>query len=293
MNAASHDAPLPPGGDPCERVGEALPWLVNGTLSRQARDQAEIHIAACPRCSRLLAVERRIAESMRAPQGNVTHAPQSGWRAFEARLDAEAATATVPASVSAVSTASVGASRRVRRSPVLWWVVAAQAAAITGLAVVLVLRETASRAPDFATVSTSTTHTPTTRDVSAIDVAAAAAADAATADSALADANPRSSPVRLTLEPSPATPNEAATVAALARAIGADLVAGPLADGSYTLSLNTRAPDVTSIDSAGDAALNSALDWLRAQPGVRGAERLDAATTGPGGPALPTPAVKP
>jgi hypothetical protein len=123
----------------------------------------------------MLALERRIVESIRAPRDNVEQSPHAGWQKLSARLDQDstqphvrpASNATsrpaqdsqprhsAPATVSDLAHASATATRprRANWSVVLGAAVAVQAAAIAVLAVALVRHHQVEEAPRFHTVA--------------------------------------------------------------------------------------------------------------------------------------------
>ena len=52
--------------DPHEQAEELLPWYATGRLDAADRSLVEAHLAACARCQRQLAGERRMVDRFRA-----------------------------------------------------------------------------------------------------------------------------------------------------------------------------------------------------------------------------------
>jgi hypothetical protein len=125
----------------CETVAELLPWYVNGTLGAADRNVVDAHCNDCERCSASLKLERRVAESIRAPRDNIGQSPHAAWQRFEARLDQESPPHPPVAS------------RRRWRAIAFGAVVAAQAAAIVTLAVVLLIERSTQELPRFRTLT--------------------------------------------------------------------------------------------------------------------------------------------
>lgn len=73
----------------CATVEELLPWYVNETLDAAQRRLVDTHVAGCANCRAALALEHRMAESMRTPQDNVEVSPHAAWQKLQAQLDAE------------------------------------------------------------------------------------------------------------------------------------------------------------------------------------------------------------
>ncbi len=52
--------------EPHQRLGQLLPWYVNGTLEAAERRRLEEHLADCPACRAELEAEQAVAEALRA-----------------------------------------------------------------------------------------------------------------------------------------------------------------------------------------------------------------------------------
>jgi anti-sigma factor RsiW len=72
--------------DPHEQAEELLPWYATGELDDADRSIVEAHLAACARCQRQLAGERRMVEQFQAFSPEV----DSGWTRMRQRLEAPA-----------------------------------------------------------------------------------------------------------------------------------------------------------------------------------------------------------
>jgi len=69
-----------------EEIWLVLPWLANGRLSGEQREQAEEHVRGCSQCANELAVQRRLCDALCAPE-TVTYAPAPSFRKLLERLD--------------------------------------------------------------------------------------------------------------------------------------------------------------------------------------------------------------
>ena len=74
--------------DPHEQAEELLPWYATGRLDAADRSLVEAHLAACARCQRQLAGERRMVEQFQSFSPEVT----SGWARMRQRIEAGEAT---------------------------------------------------------------------------------------------------------------------------------------------------------------------------------------------------------
>ena len=73
--------------DPHEQAEELLPWYATGELDDADRSIVEAHLAACARCQRQLAGERRMVEQFQSFSPEV----DSGWARMRQRLEASVA----------------------------------------------------------------------------------------------------------------------------------------------------------------------------------------------------------
>ncbi|MEP7244645.1 MAG: zf-HC2 domain-containing protein [Gammaproteobacteria bacterium] len=231
-------APVPPG---CEAVSEMLAWHANGTLGATDRDFVESHIGACDACRHLLALERRIVESIRAPRDNVEQSPAAGWQKLAARLDAElddtrempadrraaASVPRAPATVSPLVHAVARAPKRFNWSVALGAAVALQAAAIAVLAVALVQNRQVEEAPRFHTLSN--------------------------ADPTLAADGPL---LRVAFD----SAIDEAAARGVARTVSGHILAGPSPDNVYTFVFQPSADSRLNMDDT--------VSWLRRQAHV-------------------------
>ena len=194
----------------CERVQESLPWLVNGTLPINERESLLEHVGKCSQCAAWHRLERHVCAAVTAPGNNVTHPAQFGWQKLEARLDAQPAAdsrpADVPATPATPTRAARGASRQ--RARLIWFAIAAQAAAIAVLAVALWVKLPQEAA--YRTVSAQGDGLSERREY-----------------------------LRVALD----AQSNIARGHELARDIGADLLAGPSADNIYTFVLSASRRD--------------------------------------------------
>ena len=69
--------------DPHSQAEELLPWYATGQLDEADRSLVDAHLAACARCQRQLAGERRMVERFQAfsPEGD------SGWARVRQRIE--------------------------------------------------------------------------------------------------------------------------------------------------------------------------------------------------------------
>jgi hypothetical protein len=70
------------------RCWNAIPWLVNGTLSADEATGVEQHLAECAECAAELAAHRGLQAQFR-DSDPVSIAPQSAWQKMAERLDHE------------------------------------------------------------------------------------------------------------------------------------------------------------------------------------------------------------
>ena len=216
---------------------ELLPWFVNGTLDDDEAARVAAHVGACSRC--LLDAEEqarlRSAGAEVAPPGEVDR----GWTRLRARIEADAAElAAAPLTPSAARPAA---------SPP--WLRGAAAAAMPAAR---------GRAPYRGWRAA----LPLAVSLQAVVILVLA--------TALVTLWPRSEPYRaMGAAPDAAEPNALvvfsgdatnAQIGAALHAVDAHIVGGPTVTGAYLLRIGAAAP--------------AALDHLRAQPGVIGAETL-------------------
>ena len=69
--------------DPHEQAEELLPWYATGQLDERDRSIVEAHLAACARCQRQLAGERRMVEQFQSFSPEV----DSGWARMRQRIE--------------------------------------------------------------------------------------------------------------------------------------------------------------------------------------------------------------
>jgi anti-sigma factor RsiW len=72
--------------DPHEQAEELLPWYATGQLDAADRSLVETHLAACARCQRQLAGERRMVEQFQSFSPEV----DSGWARIRQRIEGPA-----------------------------------------------------------------------------------------------------------------------------------------------------------------------------------------------------------
>jgi anti-sigma factor RsiW len=75
---------------------QLLPWLANGRLSATERTAVEQHVHGCPACAQELAAQRRVYQTLTAPE-RVTYAPGPSFRKLLERIDGAAPRAAVRA----------------------------------------------------------------------------------------------------------------------------------------------------------------------------------------------------
>jgi len=75
-----------------EDIWLLLPWLANGRLSGEDRDRAEEHVRQCSQCAQELTVQRRLCDSLSAPE-RVIYAPGPSFRKLLERIDGAGAQA--------------------------------------------------------------------------------------------------------------------------------------------------------------------------------------------------------
>lgn len=223
--------PSPAESPQCHRAFDDMPWLLNGSLPAQEARALEAHVAQCARCSDRLVIERELLAALRRRAGNVQQAPLAAWNRFEATV---AATAPPPEAPAPAVPAAPGVTATRRRFP-LRLALTLQAAAIVALSVavlwMLVARAPVAPPSDYRTVASPD--------------ATLGAGEAAW---------------RVVFGPDTAPPDRAALLAAQGLAV----IAGPTADGVYTV---TAAPDAAPRIAA-----------LRADPRVRLVEAVGAPT---------------
>jgi len=73
--------------DPHEQAEELLPWYATGQLDEADRSIVEAHLAACARCQRQLAGERRMVDRFQSFSPEV----DSGWARMRQRIEAPSA----------------------------------------------------------------------------------------------------------------------------------------------------------------------------------------------------------
>lgn len=114
----------------CPKTLEQAAWYANGTLASDARRRFEDHLAGCPECQAAVALDNRLTGTLQVTAANVLPAPQTAWQKLEARLDA-----TKPATAAeAPAETRDNPRRRPRRLPLVYFALAAQAAALVLLA---------------------------------------------------------------------------------------------------------------------------------------------------------------
>lgn len=69
--------------DPHEQAEELLPWYATGQLDAADRSLVEAHLAACARCQRQLAGERRMVDQFQSFSPQV----DSGWARMRQRIE--------------------------------------------------------------------------------------------------------------------------------------------------------------------------------------------------------------
>jgi hypothetical protein len=65
---------------------EAVPWILNGSLSEAEARAAQEHLRSCADCREALAFEQRLREAMQQPQAQPADA-EAGWQRLSARLE--------------------------------------------------------------------------------------------------------------------------------------------------------------------------------------------------------------
>jgi len=78
---------MPDTRDPHEQAEELLPWYATGQLDEADRSLVDAHLAACARCQRQLAGERRMVDRFQSFSPEV----DSGWARMRQRIEAPAA----------------------------------------------------------------------------------------------------------------------------------------------------------------------------------------------------------
>jgi hypothetical protein len=209
-------------------VFDLLPWWVNGTLDCAEAAMVESQLQHCETCRREASTQHRIRDAVRHEASNVEHAPQASFERLWSRI--EELERDVPrAAVDLRTPAATGVSP----AALIRWKLAAGVVLIVGAATIGTVYWRASPGEDPALFHTATT---------AGDTAAAA--------------DPR---IRAVF----ADATTVEDLAAITRAAGLAIVAGPTEAGVYTLELRR---------DASAAALDEALDRLRDDPRVRFAE---------------------
>jgi len=77
---------MPDTRDPHEQAEELLPWYATGQLDEADRSLVDAHLAACARCQRQLAGERRMVDRFQSFSPEV----DSGWARMRQRIEAPA-----------------------------------------------------------------------------------------------------------------------------------------------------------------------------------------------------------
>lgn len=75
----------PPSGEIHERAWELLPWLVNGTLEREAEPWLAEHVSACEDCRREINAQTRLQAGFVA-DARVEYAPQASFEKLTTRI---------------------------------------------------------------------------------------------------------------------------------------------------------------------------------------------------------------
>ena len=78
---------MPDTRDPHDQAEELLPWYATGQLDEADRSIVEAHLAACARCQRQLAGERRMVDRFQSFSPEV----DSGWARMRQRIEGAAA----------------------------------------------------------------------------------------------------------------------------------------------------------------------------------------------------------
>lgn len=222
-------------------VFELLPWWVNGTLDGREAALVEEHLQRCETCRRETASQQRLRDAMRHQVSNVEHAPQASFERLWSRI--EEMDRDVPRAGAGPVAAPPARAAGWSPGTLARWRLAAGVMLVVGAAsVVGTVYLRPSPQGDPALFRTATT-----------------ARDANTA------AGPR---IRAVF--ADATTIE--ELAAITRAAGLTVVAGPTDAGVYTLGLDRNSSVAT---------LDDALGRLRDDPRVRFAEPM---TSGAGPP---------
>jgi anti-sigma factor RsiW len=122
------------------RASELLTWMVNGRLDGPEAHWLNEHLQGCAACRDELAAQRRIRDAL-VREPTVEFAPQASFNRLWKRIEADAldVDASTPAATGAAARTAFGSaySGRLRASPWMRAVLAAQAAAILVLGALL------------------------------------------------------------------------------------------------------------------------------------------------------------
>jgi hypothetical protein len=113
-----------------------LPWLANGRLSGAERARVELHVRACPECTREVELQRLLCDALTEPE-RVTHAPGPSFRKLRERIDAAPGARPAAAGESAVRAARA---RAAWRPPGLAWAASFVALTVSGVLAVSAYR---------------------------------------------------------------------------------------------------------------------------------------------------------
>lgn len=229
MSAESHST------DVHAEVFELLPWWVNGTLDGAEVAMVEDHLQRCEACRHEASAQQRLRDAMRHDASNVEHAPQASFERLWSRIeeldrDVPRMGADPVPPMPARAAGPFAAHSR--------WRLAAGVVLLVGAASIGTLYLRSSPRDDPALFHTATATSGTTAVVAAPQIRAVFA-DTTTVEE----------------------------LAAITRAAGLTVVAGPTEAGVYTLGLDRN---------ASTAALDDALVRLRGDPRVRFAEPVAA-----------------
>jgi anti-sigma factor RsiW len=226
--------------DSHDEAFEMIPWLVNGRLSPEERDQLERHLAKCGDCRREVEVQQRLRQEVRRDQSNVEYAPHASFQKLWLRIEQSPQGDSLDegvdrgASGGARSPAVTRTWERPRR-----WMMAAGTVLAVGLGLFAAMQWRASspdRAPEYRTAS---------------------------APPAQPD---RAGQIRVVFAPN-VTVDELTRIASETRLT---IVAGPSDSGVYTLA----------VQPGMDVPVADAIVRLRSDPRVRFAEPVVAASRG-------------
>lgn len=210
-----------------ERFEALLPWYVSGKIEADDRAFFEAHLGQNPECAQELKVEQALAQSIRDGEGGVPAGDaDEAWKAFAATLPM-AATAELPQLRKHSSVRSSKWTKSESRSRSMRWLVGMQSVAMLAMAVLIIPGQFAEPDASYQTLS-----------------------GAESVERGVGNAVIKFSP----------GVSEAELRAILTRA-DAHIVNGPLADGSYLISIAS--------DDHG-----AAVETLKSDNGVTLAESL-------------------